>query len=54
MSYPSYYYPYFSARQVYPGPLHELDLAALRQIRLREEQYEIDVAVRRRQEFLNS
>lgn len=29
MSYP-FYYPYYSARNVYPNPLAEIDLAAIR------------------------
>ncbi len=45
MSYP-FYYPYFSAREVYPSPLAELDLVNMRQKQLHEEQAEIELAVK--------
>lgn len=47
MSYP-YYYPYFSARTAYQTPLLEADLAGIPPLELREEQVEIELAVRRR------
>jgi hypothetical protein len=54
MTYP-YYYPYFSARQVYTPSLEfENNLAAIRTQQLIREQAEMQYAVHQQEELINN